>query len=251
MKKFLSICLVALCSISAMYAQTADVKTHPNEVDCGSTVKVSATAEDHFKFDHWEIKNDANGNSIANNITPNNTNNPGYVTSCQTTTTNGKETNELTVTLNGSLIDRVSTTPGVTGTLTFEAFFTEKNWYIINAEVDDVKSTGSGSVSPIPNDGKVYEGETITLTANADDCSVFVRWEDENGQTVPGISDDEPNKLSVSPDLTNWQANSTTPHTYKAVFAKKTVNIKVKTADNTQGKVAIVSVTAPAANPQQ
>ena len=59
MKKFLSICLVALCSVSAMYAQTTptpDVKTQ-NGVECGSTVTVSATSKTGFyHFVKWEIQ---------------------------------------------------------------------------------------------------------------------------------------------------------------------------------------------------
>ena len=252
MKKFLSICLVALCSVSAMYAQetpTSEV-TYPNEVECGSTVTVSATAKNkHFNFDHWEIKNDANGNSIANNISPNPTTpNPDYVTNCQTSTPNGDgiETNVLTVALDQRLIDLVSTVANNgtlnIGTLRFEAFFTEENWYIINAAIDN-GSEGLGSVSQTPNDGKVYHDESVTLTATHDDCVAFLGWKDENGTIV---STDE--VYTVSPDLNNWQANSSTPHIYKAVFAKKKVNIKV-TTDNTKGTVTI-SVNGPAANPQ-
>ena len=68
MKKFLSICLVALCSVSAMYAETTptpDEKTYPTPVECGSTVKVSATSVNkHFNFDHWEIKNEETQNTL-------------------------------------------------------------------------------------------------------------------------------------------------------------------------------------------
>ena len=250
MKKFLSICLVALCSVSAMYAQTNnDSEKTQNDVECGSTVTVSATAKDkHFHFDYWVIKNEANGNSIANNISPNPTiPNPDYVTSCQTTTPNGDgiETNVLTVALDHRLIDLVSTAANNgtlnIGTLTFEAIFKEENWYIINAAIDN-GSEGLGSVSQEPIDGKVYEGESIKLTATHDDCIAFLGWKDETGTIVSTAEE-----YTVSPDP-NWQANSTTPHTYKAVFAKKKVNIKV-TTDNTKGYVTL-SVNGPAANPQ-
>lgn len=242
MKKFLSICLVALCSVSAMYAQTNnDSEKTQNDVECGSTVTVSATAKDkHFNFDHWEIKNDANGNSIAT-IAPN-TNNPGYVTSCQTTTPNGDdiEKNELTVALDHILIDAVSTAANI-GTLRFEAFFTEENWYIINAAIDE-NSVGLGTVSQDPTDGKVYHDETIKLTATHDDCVEFLGWKDETGTIVSTAEE-----YTVSPNP-NWQANSSTPHIYKAVFAKKKVNIKV-TTDNTKGTVTLsVTPAAPAGN---
>ena len=240
MKKFLSICLVALCSVSAMYAQTTptpDVKTQ-NGVECGSTVTVSATSVNkHFNFDHWEIKKD-DGSSIAT-INPGDNNATYNATSGQTQTeSDGRETNVLTVNpLNHNLIDLVSTATNI-GTLTFEAFFTEENWYIINAAIDN-NSEGLGTVSQDPTDGKVYHDETIKLTANpADDCIAFVGWKDETGTIVSTAEE-----YTVSPDP-NWQANSLTPHTYKAVFAKKKVNIKVTTADNTKGTVAIVPASA-------
>lgn len=239
MKKFLSICLVALCSVSAMYAQdiTYDEATQ-NGVECGSTVTVSATSVNkHFNFDHWEIKKD-DGSSIAT-ITPGNSDGTYNATSGQTQTeSDGRETNVLTVNpLDHNLIDLVNNTPGTPGTITFEAIFTEENWYIINAITDD---TSLGTVSQTPNDGKVYHDEKAILTATpADDCHEFLRWEDKDGNLVSTNA-----SIEISPDKDNWTNHGT--YEYKAIFAKKKVNIKVKT-DNTKGTVAIVSVTAPAA----
>ena len=234
MKKFLSICLVALCSVSAMYAQTTPTPSEATQenVECGSTVKVSATSVNkHFNFDHWEIKKDADGSTITS-IQPNDNNSTYGATSGQTTTDgDGKETNELTVVLNHNLIDLVSTSSTV-GWLKFEAIFTEENWFTINAITDDASL---GTVTQTPNDGKVYHDESAILTANPDnDCIAFVGWVDESGATV---STDL--TITISPDP-SWTNQST--HNYKAVFAKKKVNIKVYTADSSKGTVAIVPV---------
>lgn len=231
MKKFLSICLVALCSVSAMYAQGTTAPTSEvtrNDVECGSTVTVSATSVNkHFNFDHWEIKKDADNSTIIS-IQPNTSNTTYGATSGQTTTdSDGKETNVLTVDLDHNLIDLVSTSTNV-GTLKFEAIFTEENWYTITATTDN---ESLGTVSQTPNNGKVYHDETATLTAIPDgDCIAFVGWKNEEGTIV---STDL--SYTISPDPA-WTNQST--HTYTAVFAKKKVNIKV-TTDPNQGTVGI------------
>ena len=58
MKKFLSICLVALCSVSAMYAQENDPNSRSG-VGCETPVTVQATAVGYNHLTKWEIKDNA------------------------------------------------------------------------------------------------------------------------------------------------------------------------------------------------
>ena len=242
MKKFLSICLVALCSVSAMYAQETPTpnpsKDERTGVACDTEVKVEATAKNkHFHFDYWVIRdeNSSTNNSIET-IQGNQTTSTCGATST-VTTTNEIDKAELTVTLNSSLISAATS-----GTLTFEAFFTEDVYYIINATTEADASIGT--VSQTPNDGKVYDDETATLTATVvDDCYEFVGWKLDDGTGI--VSTDA--TFTVRPDQQSQDWRNNTTHTYKAVFAKKTVNIKVTTADDQKGTVRIVTP-APANN---
>ena len=236
MKKFLSICLVALCSISAMYAQetTASTDSRPN-VACGTEVTVEATSKTGFyHFKEWQIQN---GSTILETLSPNGTaadGNNDYGASVSTailTDGTGKDKSTLTLNpLSSALIDAATS-----GTVTFEAFF-EIDSYTINGTVDGTGTvTGSGNTT----------GDTpVTLEATTNDpCTRFDHWEDAEGNNVPGNSG-EPNKLTVTP-LATWVHGNT--YTYKAVFVTKTVNIKVTTADSSKGTVTI---TAPAGNQQ-
>ena len=46
MRKFLSICVITLCSVYAMYAQNSVQKI--DSVSCGTNVSVQATSKDGF-----------------------------------------------------------------------------------------------------------------------------------------------------------------------------------------------------------
>ena len=236
MKKFLSICLVALCSVSAMYAQTtpAPSEAEQNDVKCGSTVTVSATAKSkHFHFDRWEIKGIPTTETIGKGQTS--ANYTATSRSSKTGTNNELEKEDLTVTIDYNLINQV------TGTLTFEAFFTEDPKYSITIKAVD--ETGNDLdpddyqivTNNIPNN---YTGEKIDLTvANVQNsCYVFDHWETSTGENK-GTN-------TTLKDATYGSANTT----YYAVYKRKTVKIKVTTADNTKGIVAIESVTPPAAS---
>lgn len=245
MKKFLSICLVALCSLSAMYAQE-----NPNSrsnVECGTEVKVQATAtNEHFHFAYWEIKDEANSNLTPIQIQPETTNSTYEARSSRTQPNgDGYDTNELTVTLNGNLINLVNTTPGVIGTLTFEAFFTEdpKSRITIIAVDETGTELGTGDYQIVSNNsnnihtGYVNESVTLEVANVPSSCYVFDHWaETQNGS-------------SIGTDMTYTTTYGSTDKTYYAVYKKKTVNINVKSNDNNKGTVAIVSVTAPAPAP--
>ena len=234
MKKFLSICLVALCSISAMYAQETDPNSRSN-VECGTEVKVEATAQnEHFHFAYWEIKDEANANLTPIKIQPGTSNSTYSATSSQTQPNgDGYDTNELTVTLNGNLINLVNTTPGVIGTLTFEAFFTEDQKFGMTIIAVDETGTQLGTgdyqiVSPTPDN---YTGESVTLeVANVpSSCYVFDHWaETQNGS-------------SIGTDMTYTATYGSAAKTYYAVYTKKKVNINVKSHDTNKGTVRIVT----------
>ena len=56
MRKFLSICVITLCSVYAMYAQNSVQKI--DSVSCGTNVSVQATSKDGFyHFVVWKIEN--------------------------------------------------------------------------------------------------------------------------------------------------------------------------------------------------
>lgn len=224
MKKFLSICLVALCSVSAMYAQTASTDSRTG-VACGTPVTVEATSKTGFyHFVEWKIQN---GTTPLVTVAKDGTTNSQYGESVSTSvdTQSGVETSTLTLNpLSSALIDAATS-----GTVTFEAFF-EIDSYTINGTVDGTGTvTGSGNTT----------GDTpVTLEATANNaCTRFDHWEDAEGNIVPGNSG-EPNKLTVTP-LATWEHNST--HEYKAVFVTKTINIVVTTSDNSKGTVTIVA----------
>lgn len=233
MKKFLSICLVALCSVSAMYAQTASTDSR-SSVSCGTEVKVEATSEDAFyHFDRWEIKN---GSTILETLSPNGTADDGTNDYGATVSTaplpdgSGKDKSTLTLNpLSSALIDAATS-----GTVTFEAFY-EIDSYTITGTVEGTTGTVSGG-------GTTTGNNSVTLTAPSpsDPCTRFDHWESVNGDPI----DDPTNPtLTVTP-LATWEHNST--HSYKAVFVTKKVNIVVTTSDNSKGKVSIVT---PAASP--
>lgn len=247
MKKFLSICLVALCSISAMYAQTTESTTPtPSEdtrtgVECGTEVKVSATAANkHFHFDRWEIKDiPSTGASttigtIGKGQTSTIQNATATSTSSKTGQDNDIEKEELTVTLNGSLISAATS-----GTLTFEAFFTEDQKYGITIKVVDEAGNELGTVdyqiltNNIPTN---YTGETVNLTVDnvASSCYEFDHW----STAATGGSNLGQNKTYTA----TYGSEDTI---YYAVYKKRTVTIKVTTADNTKGTVSIVTPAAP------
>ena len=63
MKKFLSICLVALCSISAMYAE-GTITDSRTGVTCETSVSVQAISTDGFyHLKEWTIENGADDNA--------------------------------------------------------------------------------------------------------------------------------------------------------------------------------------------
>ena len=234
MKKFLSICLVALCSVSAMYAQTTPTPStaEQDNVECGSTVTVSATSKTGFyHFKEWQIQN--NG-AVLETVAKNGSSTTYGATVSTAILTDGTGKDQSTLTLNplsSALIDAATS-----GTVTFEAFF-EIDSYTINATTE-----GSGKVS---NTGNTNDAQTsltltttgqtsLTLTAIPDDnCTKFDHWVSVNGDPI----DDPTNPtLTVTP-LATWEHNST--HSYKAVFVPKTIKIVVTTADDQKGTVGI------------
>ena len=235
MKKFLSICLVALCSVSAMYAQETTVsEANQDGVECGSTVTVSATAtHKHSHFSKWVITGFNNGTTTTETINKNE-NSAIFTTtnsSSMTGTNQDLEKAELTVTIDNNVINWVNT-PSAIGTLTFEAFFTEDPiTSITTAAVDEngnALNPGDYQVTTGIQDN--YAGETVDLTAEniASSCYVFDHW----AATPTGESIVEGNIYTAT-----YGTQPTT--TYYAVYKKKKVNIKVTTADNSKGIVAI------------
>ena len=227
MRKFLSICVITLCSVYAMYAQNASTDTISN-VSCGTEVKVQATSKNGFHhFVVWKIEN---GSDTLETLAKDGTTSSTYGATVSTTVdTTGVETSTLTLnSLNDTLIDAATS-----GTVTFEAVF-DIDSYIIN---DTVNDASMGSVS---GGGKTTGDTPVTLTATVNQnatCARFDHWEDENGNTVDGDADN-PNQLTVTPQAT-WAHGST--HTYKAVFVTKTININVKSSDTNMGTVTIIA----------
>lgn len=214
MKKFLSICLVALCSVSAMYAQTTTpTPSEPTQADveCGSPVTMTATPKPHYHFTQW-VMTDNNSTTHTYTVAGSNTE---YT--CATDAT-GKNT--LTITLSPTMIGYAQN-----GELVFKAIFNPNSYTI------DATTEGSGTVS---GTGTIIGNSSLTLTATPDDCSE-VSWVDPDGNTIPGDAGN-PNQLTITPKAT-WVDGNT--YTYKAVFVKKTVTIKVTTDDPNQGTVGI------------
>ena len=229
MRKFLSICVITLCSVYAMYAQNSVQKI--DSVSCGTNVSVQATSKDGFyHFVVWKIENgnDTLG-TVAKDGSVSQGNGYGATVSDTIDGTSGVETSTLTLnSLNDTLIDAATT-----GTVTFEAFF-DIDSYTIKGIVND---STMGSVS---GSGTTTGSTSVTLTATVNQnatCARFDHWEDENGNTVDG-NVDNPNQLTVTPQAT-WAHGST--HTYKAVFVTKTININVKSSDTNMGTVTIIA----------
>ena len=230
MKKFLSICLVALCSVSAMYAQeTPATEANLNNVECGSTVTVSATATNkHFHFDHWVITGFNNGTTTTETI--NKGDNSAIFTTTSRSTMTGTnsdiEKEELTVTINSNLINWVNT-PGAIGTLTFEAFFREdlKHSITIIAVDEAGNPLDANDYLIVSNISEVYENETVNLEVDNKNgsCYVFHHWADAatNGTN---LGNTKTISATYNPQRT----------IYYAVYTNK-VNIKVKTANSSIG----------------
>lgn len=227
MRKFLSICVITLCSVYAMYAQNSVQKI--DSVSCGTNVSVQATSKDGFHhFVVWKIEN---GSDTLETLAKDGTTSSTYGATVSTTVhdTTGVETSTLTLnSLNDTLINAATS-----GTVTFEAFF-DIDSYIINGIVND---STMGSVS---GSGTTTGSTSVTLTATVKQdatCARFDHWEDENGNTVNGDTGN-PNQLTVTPQAI-WAHGST--HTYKAVFVTKTININVKSSDTNMGTVTIIA----------
>ena len=231
MKKFLSICLVALCSVSAMYAQENDPNSRTG-VGCETPVTVQATAVGYNHLTKWEIKDNATVLSTitvaADGTTTTTGTDYGATVTPGTDNTTGAETSTLTLNPIGSaLIDDATSE-----TVTFEAFF-EIDQYTITGEAND------DSMGEVTGGGPTQGSESVTLTARETaDCAEFHHWE-VNGQAIPGATS---KTLTVTPE-TSWKHGST--HTYTAVFVPKKVTITVTTADDQKGTVKIL---APATN---
>lgn len=239
MKKFLSICLVALCSISAMYAQENDPNSRTG-VGCETPVTVQATAVGYNHLTRWEIQN-GNGNNVLSTITvamdgTTTTTGSNYGATVTPGTDNtGAETSTLTLNpLGSTLIDDATL-----GTVIFEAFFDIDSYTITG-------TTNDNNMGNVTGGGSTTGNTPVTLTATVNPtatCARFDHWEDESGQTINGDAD-HPDQLTITPETT-WKHGST--HTYKAVFVTKTVTITVTTSDSSKGTVQIL---APVANPQ-
>lgn len=226
MRKFLSICVITLCSVYAMYAQNSVQKI--DSVSCGTNVSVQATSKDGFHhFVEWKIENGSDTlETLAKDGTTSSTYGATVSTSLDTT---GVETSTLTFnSLSSALIDTATT-----GMVTFEAVF-DIDSYTINGIVND---STMGSVS---GSGTTTGSTSVTLTATVNQnatCARFDHWEDESGKKIPGDAAN-PNQLTVTPEAT-WVHGST--HTYKAVFVTKTININVKSSDTNMGTVTIIA----------
>ena len=232
MKKFLSICLVALCSVSAMYAE-GTIQDSRNGVSCGTEVKVDATSNDGYHhLKEWKIENGATVlETVAKNTTTPSTLYQATASASVDLSDHGKEKGYLKLTsLSSTLIDAATS-----GTVTFEAIFEIDSYKITSA------TEGSGSVSideGVDGDGKATGNTTVKLTANPDPCSKLVGWK-VDGQTISGATG---TTLTFTPEET-WEHNS--EHTITAVFETKTININVK-SDTSMGTVSISAPTAPA-----
>ena len=244
MKKFLSICLVALCSVSAMYAQESQ-----SNVECGKEVTVKATANNGYHhFVKWEIQNSNSSNVLLTvkkdgtyEYDPtNNSSNHNYGATVSPGVDNGKETNTLSLEIDGTLIGDANL-----GTVTFEAFFAEDSYTITGT------TNGGGSVEFNHNGttnstvtGTTTGDNSVTLTAHPDDCSTFIGWKDGDN-FIPGATELD---LTVNPEE-SWTDGS--EHTYTAVFETKKININAKSHDTNMGTVTLTIADPAPAAPQQ
>lgn len=250
MKKFLSICLVALCSVSAMYAQNANSESN---VECGKEVTVKATANNGYHhFVKWEIQN-TNGSSSNVLLTVhkngnftydpnNNSSNHNYGATVSPGVDNGKETNTLSLELDGTLIGDANL-----GTVTFEAFFAEDS-YTINGTTEGggtVEFNHNGTTNSTVT-GTTTGANSVTLTAHPDNCSVFVGWKKDGADNlIPGATE---LTFTVNPEE-SWADGS--EHTYTAVFETKKININAKSNDTNMGTVTLTIADPAPATPQQ
>lgn len=234
MKKFLSICLVALCSVSAMYAQN-DPNSRSN-VECGKEVTVKATANDGYHhFVEWEIQNATTPTpttlgKVAKDGSVSQGN--GYGATVSPGVDNGKETSTLSLELGSALIGDAAS-----GTVIFEAVFAEDSYTIIG-------ETNDGSSSSVTGGGTTTGSNKLTLTAQPSACERFVRWE-VNGEAIPGATE---LTYEVTPEE-SWADGSS--HTYTAVFETKKININAKSNDTNMGTVTLTIADPAPAAPQQ
>ena len=241
MKKFLSICLVALCSVSAMYAQ-GTITDSRTGVTCETSVSVQAISTNGFyHLKEWTIENGADDNAtvlstiaVAEDGNTSGTTYGANVSSPTYDISTGVETTTLTLTAPiYNLIDAVTS-----GTVTFKAIFAIDE-YIITGESNDA---GMGTVA---SSGTPEGSNTVRLTATVNNenatCAKFDHWEALDGDI---IADPKNPILDVVP-LPTWTHKSS--HRFKAVFVTKTIDINVKSNNTSMGTVTI---TAPAANQQ-
>lgn len=212
MKKLIFTMLMAVSTVAVAMAEAQSA--HQDNVACGQTVTMTATPQQHYKFDHWEMKD------VDNVTTTYNVAGSGATYTCETDGATG--VNTLSLQLSGGMIDKA-----ISGNITFQAFFTEDSKFQVCATaVDMAGNTLAESDGKVTGCGSNYEGEQINLTAVAGSCYVFDHWETATG-------------VSLGTDLTYTATVGPQDITLKAVFRQKTVNVYVTTDDNTMGTVAI------------
>ena len=225
MKKLLSVMFMVLCGITAIHAGNPQMDSREN-VECGTTVTMQATPEDHYHFTKWVMTDQA---GVQHSYTVAGSNNNDY-----TCTTDANGVNTLSIVMSSTMIAAAKNNE-----IIFEAQFDEDGKYTVtgiavNNDANYTPNTAAGTITVTHNGNTTqdsytgYENDNITLTATPDDCYKFVKWIDANGTTVS------------STESFNTTVTASANTVYRAVFEKKTVKVTAKSADQDKGKVQII-----------
>ena len=215
---------MVLCGITAIHAGNPYMDSREN-VECGQTVIMTATPQDHYHFTKW-VMTDKDSVQHTYTVAGSNTD--------YTCETDANGVNRLSIVMSGTMI-----AAAINNEITFEAIFDEDGKYTVtgiavNDDAGYTPNTAAGTITVTHNGNTTkdsytgYENDSITLTATADDCYKFVKWIDANGTTV-SLTESFNTKVTAS-------ANTV----YRAVFEKKSVKVTAKSADQDKGKVQII-----------
>lgn len=210
MKKLFFTMLMAVSTIAVAMADGA--VTSLDNVECGQTVIMTATANTGYRFKEWQW---INGETVQATYDAANSGN-GY-----TCTADGVLRLEIT----GAMIDADPSG------LNFKAIF-DARWHIWGKVVDEA---GNQLMTELVTNSGYYDTDAnVTLVSNyTDACYDFLKWQKRRNPDTDEWDDVDQTSPSESLELSGVTADAE----YRAVYKKKSVSIHVTSDPN--GSVSI------------